>query len=213
MNKYKNKKKRKIAIQKRTLLKQKKKKKHIEKQNAKYYKTTLKYKISLLPKELQKYIYIWTFRIYWRNYIPLTAQIPSWQTRQNHIQKQLWNARYNNIHFLHLPFNTLPENKTWIMGCQCEFCIKNESINPIEKHCHYLIQNRNSAYFPDKFMPESTSGTWNENLSFSNSNSINHMNYHTGTLIKTFDPLYGSYKENKITKKLRQAKQYKSGYL
>ena len=91
--------------------------------------------------------------------------------------------------------------------------LKNESVDPIEKHCHYLIQHRNSAYFPDKFMPESTSGTWNENLSFSNSNSINHMNYHTGALIKTFDPLYGSYKENTITKKLRIAKQYKSGYL
>ena len=28
----------------------------------------------------------------------------------------------NNIHFMHLEFNTLPENKKYIMGCQCDFC-------------------------------------------------------------------------------------------
>ena len=29
---------------------------------------------------------------------------------------------FNNVHFLHLEFNTLPENKQWIPGCQCEYC-------------------------------------------------------------------------------------------
>ena len=29
----------------------------------------------------------------------------------------------NNIHFLHLDFNTLPENKKYILGCQCKYCI------------------------------------------------------------------------------------------
>ena len=199
--------------EKRYKMRLKKKEKQKYREKCIFLKSSWKNKIAFLPRDIQSKICIYTWRFYWREYIPLTASIPSWQIRANEVQKSLWNARQNNIHFLHLPFNTLPENKTWIMGCQCEFCIKNESVDPIEKHCHYLIQHRNSAYFPDKFMPESTSGTWNENLSFSNSNSINTMNFHTGALIKTFDPLYGSYKENNITKKLRQAKQYKSGYL
>ena len=82
----------------------------------------LKYNISLLPKDIQKKIYIWTWRKYWREYIPLTAQVPSWYERKVVIEDILFKSKIKNIHFLHLPFNIIPENKTWIMGCQCRFC-------------------------------------------------------------------------------------------
>ena len=100
--------------------------------------------IKSLPKDLQKRIYIFYWKYFWRNYTPLTAKIPSWYKRKNYIEKTLWEAKQKNIHFLHLPFNTLPENKKWIMGCQCDFCINDNKVCVIEKHMHYLIQYKNS---------------------------------------------------------------------
>jgi hypothetical protein len=148
--------------------------------------------IMKLPTEIQKKIYIYAFKLLWRNYIPLTAKVPSWMERKNYIDKLLWEARLKNIHFMHLPFNTLPENKKWIMGCQCNFCLNDNSISEIEKHCHYLVQYRNSYYFEEKFMEncKSYSSNWNQHILWP-------------LLNKFFDPLCGSYKENSFTKKIR----------
>ena len=44
-------------------------------------------------------------------------------------------------------------------------------------------------------------------------NIINGFNFGGGTFIKTFDPLCGSYKENKITKKLREGNKIYFNYL
>ena len=38
----------------------------------------IKKRISLLPKEIQKKIYIYCFRFFWRDYVPLIAKVPSW---------------------------------------------------------------------------------------------------------------------------------------
>ena len=46
----------------------------------------------------------------------------TWYDRHIKIQQLHWEARAKNIHALHLPFNTLPQNKKWIPGCQCETC-------------------------------------------------------------------------------------------
>ena len=183
MKTYKNRKKKHISKLKTHYFRSKKNKKIQQKLSLKQNKKHIKYKISLLPIVLQKQIYIWTWRLYWRQYVPITAKIPSWQYRANHIQKQLWEARFKNIHFLHLPF----------MGCQCDFCINDTKISYTDKHCHSLIQYRHPEYFPDKFMPAETISFWNEHLILKET-----------TLIKNFDPLCGSYKENKITKRLRQ---------
>jgi len=163
----------------------------------------LKLKVMALPREIQIKIYILTWRLFWREYIPITAQVPSWQKYANYVQSQLWHARENNIHFLHLPFNTLPENKKWIMGCQCSFCIADEELPIIEKHCHSLVQYRNPWYFPDKFMPYATSSLWNENIVDTTIFPDNHVYINPTTGVKIFDPLCGSYKENKTTFKLR----------
>ena len=46
----------------------------------------------------------------------------TWYESYIKIQKLHWEARAKNIHAMHLPFNTLPQNKKWIPGCQCETC-------------------------------------------------------------------------------------------
>ena len=84
----------------------------------------LKNNISLLPKDIQKKLYIWTWRKYWRDYIPLTARVPSWYERKVVIEGILFKSKIKNIHFLHLPFNIIPENMEWVMGCQCNYCSK-----------------------------------------------------------------------------------------
>ena len=164
--------------------------------------------IKYLPKDLQKRIYIFYWKFFWRDYIPLTAKIPSWHKRKNYIEKTLWEARQKNIHFLHLPFNTLPENKKWIMGCQCDFCINDNKVCVIEKHMHYLIQSKNSYYFPENFMPRETTSDWNEYLVPIGDN------YNSDTLEfnKIFDPLCGSYKENYTSRRLREGGSFEFSY-
>lgn len=162
--------------------------------------------INYLPRDLQKRIYIFYWKLFWRNYIPLTAKIPSWHKRKNYIDKTLWEARLKNIHFLHLPFNTLPENKKWIMGCQCDFCINDQKICVVEKHMHYLIQSRNSYYFSENFMPKETVSDWNEYL-------VPLYNHHEILeFMKIFDPLCGSYKENFTSKRLREGGKFEFSY-
>lgn len=185
------------AINKKKKLKMKNHKKKIE--------TDIQYMIRSLPQEIQRRIYIMTWKLFWREYIPLTSKPPSWLTYHNYVQEKLWESRFKNIHFLHLPFNTLPENKKWIMGCQCEFCKNDTQINIVEKHMHYLIQYRNSYYFTDKFMPKEYSGYWNEYLSpIGDWNNIQFM--------KIFDPLCGSYKENYMSKNLREGGKFEFTY-
>lgn len=169
-------------------------------------KTDIKYMIQSLPKEIQKRIYIMTWKGFWRDYVPQTAKPPSWIKHANYIQKTLWESRLNNIHFLHLSFNTLPENKKWIMGCQCKFCINDTDIDVVEKHMHYLIQSRNQYYFPDQLMPKSTSSDWNEHLV-----PIG-VNGEIFQFVKVFDPLCGSYKENYTSKRLREGDKFEFSY-
>tara|TARA_B000000532_G_C18872245_1_gene408947 strand:+ start:1920 stop:2483 length:564 start_codon:yes stop_codon:yes gene_type:complete len=163
--------------------------------------------INRLPRDIQKRIYIFYWKHFWKEYIPLTAKPPSWLKYHNYVQDTLWNARLKNIHFSHLPFNTLPENKKWIMGCQCDFCINDKVICPVEKHMHYLIQYRNSYYFPENFMPKSFT-EWNEYLMPIGNNYISdNIEFN-----KVFDPLCGSYKENYNSKRLREGGTFEFSY-
>ena len=205
-----NHKKRIQAIQdsKKRKLFRKKKKLKIKKYQ-RLIKTDLKFFIKSLPLVIQNKIYIFSFRGFWRDYVPLTAKPPSWLSYANYINKTLWESRLNNVHFLHLPFNTLPENKKWIMGCQCDFCKNDTSIDIVEKHIHYLIQYRNSYYFSDRFMPCSTSSYWNEYLV---PIAIDDINDDTFQYVKIFDPLCGSYKENYTSKRLREGGKFEFSY-
>jgi len=172
------------------------------KHKEKFQKDDWNYKITLFPREIQAKIYILTWKLFWKSYVPLIAKPPSWIAYANYVKKISWEARQNNIHFSHLPFNTLPENKEWIMGCQCKFCLNDEQITVMEKHMHSLIQYRNSNYFNDKLMPYESTSYWNERFILSG-----------GIFVKVFDPLCGSYKENKFTKKLREGYKFEFDYI
>jgi len=78
-------------------------------------------RINQLPPQLRNYLYIWCMKLFWREFIPVTAKIPMWNNRANYQRNLLFQARQHNIHFMHLPCNTLPENKQYIIGCQCFF--------------------------------------------------------------------------------------------
>ena len=196
-------------MEKRQSLKLKKKLKYeylcqkkVMKHKCNFRKDDWNYKLSLMPRDIQTKICILVWRDFWKSYVPLTAKQPSWLKSANYVKKTLWEARQKNIHFLHLPFNTLPENKKWIMGCQCNFCKKDEQITVMEKHMYYLIQYRNSNYFNDKRMPYESTSWWNERFILSGD-----------TFVKVFDPLCGSYKENKFTKRLREGYKFEFNYI
>ena len=114
-------------------------------------------RINKLPPQLRNYLYIWCMKLFWRQYIPVTAKIPMWNDYANYQRNLLFQARQHNIHFLHLPCNTLPENKRYIIGCQCFFC-KHVVDESYKKHelCQNLIDY---TYFKDT-MPN-TETHWN----------------------------------------------------
>ena len=140
-----------------------------------------KYRISKLPKELQKKIYIECFRKLWREYIPLTSKIPSWYQYKVNLDRYYFDNITRNIHFLHYDFNCLPENKQWIMGCQCEFCLnyvdENHNITRFLEH----LQSDDPYYFLST-VPRENVSQWNYEYKTSEG----------GGLIYNFNPLYGS---------------------
>ena len=149
----------------------------------------LKDKISKLPIDIQKKLCIYTWRGFWRDYVPLTAKVPLWYTRKLYVENRLFEARSKNIHFMHLEFNTLPENKKWIMGCQCKFCLNFECENELECHSVYTEGYDNSLTF-ENIMPSGISSNWNSKWYFI-TNDIDSEQPMAG-----YDPLYGTEFEN-----------------
>lgn len=82
----------------------------------------LYYRIQELPKELQKKIYIFAIKSLNRRSILESNLIPIHIRYNQHLMKYRKKVCIDNIHFLHLDCNTLPENKKYIIGCQCEYC-------------------------------------------------------------------------------------------
>ena len=78
--------------------------------------------IKMLPKEIQKKIYIYGMKDYWRNRTLDKTLKPLYQDHLDYVNKEKDKIYLKNIHFMHLDFNTLPENKQYISGCQCDYC-------------------------------------------------------------------------------------------
>ena len=97
----------------------------------------------------------------WRNFIPITAKIPTWYSRKVEVENMIYQARLNNIHFLHLPFNIIEGNKKWIMGCQCSFCV-----NTKQYRSEILKQIDNYYYF-ETSMPKPTEIYCNQEFFYS----------------------------------------------
>lgn len=148
--------------------------------------------VDLLPDDLKKKLYIWCMRIFWRNYVPLTAKVSSWYEKKIKVERVLYDSREKNIHFMHLPFNTLPENKRWIMGCQCSYCKdygKRGKLGKMYLEREYRELLMDPLYF-HKNIPSSEASDWNNLLSVEG--------------VKYFDPFFGSEYEDIIIKAVRE---------
>jgi len=109
------------------------------------------YNLKQLPIPLRNKLFILCMRNFWRTYIPLTSIPPSWYASAVKQQQLLFNAKLDNIHFMHLPCNTLEENKTYIVGCQCSYCIKGKQhIGSLKYMCENIKQ-----YYDDNYYYES----------------------------------------------------------
>jgi hypothetical protein len=121
--------------------------------------STLTKYIAELPIQLRNKIYIVCFRKLWREFIPITAKVPSWYYPAMKQQKALFDARQQNIHFMHLPCNTLERNKQYIVGCQCNTCK-----NDYSRDRHIQKHTDNIMYFNDA-MPY-TDMMWNDKYDY-----------------------------------------------
>tara|TARA_Y100000389_G_C17417118_1_gene494414 strand:- start:373 stop:1116 length:744 start_codon:yes stop_codon:yes gene_type:complete len=79
-----------------------------------------------LPKEIQKKLYILAMRNYWKHNTMNTIYKPMYHDYYSYVEKEKGKVYYDNIHFMHLDFNTLESNKEWIPGCQCSFCLNDD---------------------------------------------------------------------------------------
>ena len=130
--------------------------------------------IEKLGDSIQTKIYFRTMRNYWKKTSLETIYRPFWYSYKENLDKEFGKVYFENIHFLHLEFNTLPENKKWIMGCQCSFCKG------------YVKNNDLPLYITEKeFITE------NLMLREYHSLEINYWNKHTINYFKIYDHLYG----------------------
>jgi len=79
-------------------------------------------RIKNLPKELQKKIFIFSMKSFYKRYLLNTPTFTFHNAYVKHINEMEKKVIIDNVHILHLDCNTLPENKKYIMGCQCEYC-------------------------------------------------------------------------------------------
>ncbi len=138
---------------------------------------TIKEVLDTLPPTIRNKIYILCMKEFWKHYVPLTAKVPSWYNHKIKIEKEIFDSKQKNIHFMHLPFNTLPQNKKWIMGCQCKECLSEILLTNEEKEFFYHIH---SIYW-DVYNLD-----FNENW----------------TLTENYNPLYNSKYDTGIVKKI-----------
>lgn len=153
---------------------------------------TFKEFVDMLPDDLKKRLYIWCMKLFWRNYVPLTAKVPSWYEKKIKVERVLYDAREKNIHFMHLPFNTLPENKRWIMGCQCSYCKEYGTKGKLGKM--YLEREYRKLLIDQLY--------FHKNISSSEASDWN--NHFCEMGVKYFDPFFGSEYEDIITKAVRE---------
>mgnify|MGYP001183037245 FL=1 len=145
-------------------------------------RSKLRRKIIQLPEEVQRKIYRQALNMYWKEDLLNRNLRPMWCDYKKYIDNEYRKCIIQNIHFLHLDFNTLPENKKWIPGCQCNFCIQYH--NNEEKLEEYAMIVEEPDYFYEII---------NCNVS-----SLNFWNLYLLDLpvsLRIFDPLCGYIKD------------------
>ena len=101
-----------------------------------------------------------------------------------YVEKQLLLSKLNNVHFLHFDNNTLPENKKYILGCQCKFC-KNYVKNNLKIVIYQLLHQISNLEYFNTTVP-STETIWNSQIHA----VINKDNLDILYFIHMFNPLY-----------------------
>ena len=138
--------------------------------------------IQAMPHVLKHRLYIRTMREYWKDQgISHVSRVPVWYASAVKQQQLLFDATCKNIHFMHLPCNTLPENKTYIPGCQCEYCL--HQVDPLEKKKILECQCKGD-YFSE--MIPYTESKWNDDIEIINYRSNGSPIYG----LPVFDPDY-----------------------
>jgi hypothetical protein len=170
-----------------------------------YEEIPIKDKILCLPRDIQANLYIRCFRTFWRDYVPLTAQVPTWVHRANKIQKELHDAQLQNIHFLHLPCNTLESAKRYIPGCQCAYCkpygILREDLSE-DLHWTTLMVTLNQMYHESVPYHENFQMFIPDNLEIPLTHNTN-LNLPGIREYTEFDHLYGTQFESSVARDLR----------
>jgi hypothetical protein len=105
-------------------------------------------------------------------------------------QKALFDARQQNIHFLHLPCNTLPDNKTYIVGCQCNTCKTDLTRDEIIQK-----QKDDGFYFSDTIV--NTETLWNDPAEYIITDNQDFNMYEE--LYPVFDPGYDFRERLRVT--------------
>ena len=138
-------------------------------------RSPLSKKLKQFPKDIQYKIYVFTMKNFWKKDLINRQLKPIWCDYKKYLDNELKKCIIHNVHFLHLDFNTLPEYKKWIPGCQCNFCmnIHQKNKNEYEKILH------NPNYFTKLIKcDDSIENYWNTLF----------LNYHD-TSIRIFNPL------------------------
>ena len=92
-----------------------------------------------LPKDIQYKIYTFAMKYYWRDMMKNISLKPMWCDYKKYVDNELKKCIIDNVHFMHLDFNTLPEYKKWIPGCQCTFCIKRHNDKENQKEYEKIV--------------------------------------------------------------------------
>tara|TARA_B100000214_G_C23969618_1_gene629442 strand:+ start:2618 stop:3310 length:693 start_codon:yes stop_codon:yes gene_type:complete len=140
-----------------------------------------------LPKEIQRRIYIFAMKGFWKNDFLRRPLKPIWCDYKKYLDNQYKKCIIDNVHFMHLEFNTLPEYKRWIPGCQCDYCIhhhesKKDEFDKIFNDPDYFYEIIQCNSFECNF--------WNQHLIiFAHVNDLFTENMIPS--IRIFDPLRG----------------------
>jgi hypothetical protein len=141
----------------------------------------LRSNIILLPPCLQNKIYIFSMRNYWKKDTIHRNRLPMYTKHYQYVVKETQKCFIDNVHFLHLEFNTLPENKQYIMGCQCEFCKYYKEENISEYLFHVTEYLNNFFHFYKHINCTDLKNIWNDRYT----NDSDDLGY-----ARIFDPLY-----------------------
>ena len=105
----------------------------------------LSYRIKKLPRDLQVKLFIIAMQNYWKEMTLKTPLKPIWYDSVSYMEKQKRKAIFENVHFMHLECNTLEHLKSWIPGCQCDFCLNDKIVENKQEIYNRIIYDTGKA--------------------------------------------------------------------